>query len=238
MRRTACAGELRLDAPTTAAAASLLCERRRPHATGGCASSTMAAQPSTAAYQTMEMRMAAAPPSRAPAHEQPQPPKILTGQHRRQNVLSMKMYSGTSGVGAPDKSRVMPSTISVRSRSRGGPWRAHGGRRASLVCRGVPVDHHAPRTACVPPRQSRGVDSSSWRLQLRWCLNYLAALTRVAPAAHGFRSAPRAAPCGPAPPTCGHPRRARSCPPHEKSRSPAPEHRRHHDGERGAHFLR
>ena len=133
MRRTACAGELRLDAATTAAAASLLCERRRPHATGGCASSTMAAQPSAAAYQTMEMRMAAAPPSRAPAHEQPQPPKILTGQHRRQNVLSMKMYSGTSGVGAPDKSRVMPSTISVRSRSRGGPWRAHGGRRASVV---------------------------------------------------------------------------------------------------------
>ena len=137
MRRTACAGELRLDAATTAAAASLLCERRRPHATGGCASSTMAAQPSAAAYQTMEMRMAAAPPSRAPAHEQPQPPKILTGQHRRQNVLSMKMYSGTSGVGAPDKSRVMPSTISVRSRSRGGPWRAHGGRRASVVCRAL-----------------------------------------------------------------------------------------------------
>ena len=161
MRRTACAGELRLDAATTAAAASLLCERRRPHATGGCASSTMAAQPSAAAYQTMEMRMAAAPPSRAPAHEQPQPPKILTGQHRRQNVLSMKMYSGTSGVGAPDKSRVMPSTISVRSRSRGGPWRAHGGRRASVVCRGVPVDHHAARTLEPPlPREGSLVQAS------------------------------------------------------------------------------
>ena len=124
--------------------------------------------------------------------------------------------------------------------AREGSWRRRTAAHTTPVssCRAAELwSYHTP-TACVPPRQSRGVDSSSWRLQLRWCLNYLAALTRVAPAAHGFRSAPRAAPCGPAPPTCGHPRRARSCPPHEKSRSPAPEHRRHHDGERGAHFMR
>ena len=143
MRRSVCAGELRLDAPATAAAASRCANvnGRMPHmklndetssaARGNDGAAAVDANGSGATLTGASARAAAAV-------------KNLERAARRQNVLAMKMYSCASGVGESDKSRMMPATVSVRSTSRGGPNERSLGPRAARVATVLPPSGNTP----------------------------------------------------------------------------------------------